>query len=80
MSIGIGSTIKKVRYMTDHEMEKEGWEHGINHGNGVVLEMSDGGKIYASRDEAGNGPGVFFGESADGESVYIRPEQPTQAG
>jgi len=77
----VGSTIEKVRWMTDEEMEKEGWETGNRHGNGVVLEMSGGGKIYASRDEEGNGPGVFFGETAEGESVYVSPVQaPEKAG
>jgi len=79
-AIKVGSTIKKVRWMTDAEMENEGWETGNRSGNGVVLEMSGGGKIYASRDSEGNGPGAFFGETADGQSVYIMPEEPRHVG
>ncbi len=76
----VGSTIESVRWMTDEEMEKEGWENGRGR-HGVVLEMTCGGKIYASADEEGNGPGVFFGETAEGESVYISPAQaPEKAG
>ena len=70
----IGSTIECVRWMTDEEMEKEGWESGLGR-PGVVLEMVGGGKIYASADKEGNGPGVFFGETSEGESVYIGPSQ-----
>jgi hypothetical protein len=54
--------------MTAAEMEKEGWVSPA-----VVLEMAEGGKIYASRDGEGNGPGVLFGEDASGESIYIVP-------
>ena len=74
-ALEVGSTIEKVRRMTDEEMEKEGWETGNRSGNGVVLEIVGGGKIYASQDDEGNGPGAFFGETAAGKSVYIRPEQ-----
>jgi predicted transcriptional regulator len=69
----VGSTIKKVRWMTNEEMAREGWEESQR---GVVLEMAGGGKIYASRDEEGNGPGVLFGENTAGETVYIIPEEP----
>ena len=71
MSI-VGSNIEKVRWMTDDETNKEGWEK-----RGIVLAMVGGGKIYASRDDEGNGPGVFFGETAEGKSVYISPEEPS---
>ncbi len=74
----VGSTIEKVRWMTDEEMEKEGWEPARR---GVVLAMVGGGKIYASRDEEGNGPGVFFGVTAEGEDIYVSPAQaPEKAG
>lgn len=68
MNIEIGETIKSVRWMTKEEMAKEGWDRPA-----VVLEMAEGGKIYASRDEEGNGPGTLFGVDRSGESVYITP-------
>lgn len=68
-----GRTIAKVRSMTDAEMEKEGWETGNVHGNGIVLELDDGSKIISSQDPEGNGPGTLFGETADGQSVYVQP-------
>ena len=77
MSTVVGSTIKSVRWMTQDEMDKEGWNIRRS---GVVLEMEGGGKIYASQDEEGNGPGTFFGETAEGQTVYILPEEPRQAG
>jgi hypothetical protein len=66
----IGATIKDIRWMTLEEMVREGWSRPA-----VVLELEEGGKIYASCDEEGNGPGVLFGEDADGETVYIFPKE-----
>jgi len=76
MSTVVGSTIKTVRWMTVDEMIQEGW--GPQGPRGVVLEMEKGGKIYAARDEEGNGPGVLFGETAEGENVYIYPSEEPQ--
>ena len=64
----VGATIKSVRWMTTAEMEKEGWTRPA-----VVMEMEEGGKIYASQDDEGNGPGTLFGENKNGESIYIMP-------
>ena len=74
IALGVGSTIKEIRWMTDEEMEKEGWGARNRSGNGVVLEMVGGGKIYASRDDEGNGPGALFGETAGGKSIYVAPD------
>lgn len=64
----VGATIKSVRWMTAAEMEKEGWSLPA-----IVLEMEEGGKLFASRDEEGNGPGTLFGEDKNGKCIYIRP-------
>lgn len=71
MSEWIGKTIKAIRPMTAAELENEGWT-GLTRGYApVVIEFSDGSKIYASQDEEGNGPGALFGVDASGESVYV---------
>lgn len=64
----VGGTIKSVRWMTAAEMEKEGWSRPA-----VVMEMEEGGKIYASQDEEGNGPGALFGEDKNGDTIYVMP-------
>lgn len=55
MHMLVGDRIKKVRQMTRGEWEDEGWCAGT-----VVIEMESGFKLYASRDEEGNGPGELF--------------------
>jgi hypothetical protein len=67
----VGSKIINVRWMTDEEAEAQGWERSS--GCAAVLEMAGGGKIFASRDNEGNGPGVLFGETSDGHAIYITP-------
>ena len=64
----VGGTIKTVRWMTAAEMEKEGWNRPA-----IVLEMEEGGKLFASQDEEGNGPGTLFGEDKNGDTIYIMP-------
>lgn len=66
----VGCKISKVRYQTPEEQEEHGW-----HRPGVVLELEDGGIIYASQDDEGNGPGTFFAVTKDGDPVYVFPEQ-----
>jgi hypothetical protein len=66
----VGSTVSKVRYQTPEEQEAHGW-----HRPAVVLELEDGGIIYASQDEEDNGPGTFFAVNKEGEDLYVFPEQ-----
>lgn len=73
----VGQDIKTVRWMTNEEMDKEGWEYSPR---GVILEMVGGGKLYASADEEGNRAGALFGETADGQSIYLRPEEACPSG
>ena len=44
--------------MTKKELDAEGWE---GHDAPAVLILSDGSKLYPSRDSEGNGPGALFG-------------------
>lgn len=51
--------------MTRHEMKDEfGYYDGVNVPSVIVL--SDGTKLFPSRDPEGNGPGEMFGTSSDG--------------
>ena len=65
-----GRTILRVRRMTAKELAREGW---AGRGGGVALDLNDGGILYASRDDEGNGPGVFFAMSPKGEAVRVHP-------
>lgn len=71
-----GQTIEAIRDMTDGELEAEGWADAPTHQRPVVLELENGTKLYASRDEEGNGPGAMFGETPKGELVFVRPPRP----
>lgn len=55
-----GKVIKKVRNMTQAELDAEGWTRPT-----ICLELEDGTVIYPSQDEEGNGPGEFFGTNGD---------------
>lgn len=66
-----GQTITTVRTMTDSEMLEEGWER--DHWSGInptCFVLSDGSILYPSRDEEGNGPGIFFGV-VDGSHIAL---------
>ena len=63
----LGTTIADVREMTEGEMDDEGWE-GMA---GAVIVLSDGTRLFASRDSEGNGPGVIFGKNKDGTSFRL---------
>jgi hypothetical protein len=60
--------------MTDEEKETQGWEDSPH--PGTVLEMEGGGKIFASQDSEGNGPGDLIGETPEGQNIYIVPDEP----
>lgn len=62
-----GRTILAVRWMTDAELEREGWD------SGVAIDLNDGGILFASRDDEGNAAGVFFAISPKGEAVRVHP-------
>jgi len=61
MDLIVGQKIKTMRPMTRDEMEEQYWD-----GEGTVLVLENGVKLYPSRDSEGNGPGVIFGTRPDG--------------
>ena len=63
----VGKVVSNVRAMTKKEMEAEGWA-GLRN---TIIEFEDGTKVFASRDEEGNGPGCLFGVDDKGGSFYI---------
>lgn len=65
----VGQMITDVRVMTAKEMATENW-----HGQGPVVQLvlSDGSRLYPSRDPEGNGPGVVFGQDKD-EGFALNP-------
>jgi hypothetical protein len=62
----VGHKIRSVRQMHKHEWEAEGWHRGA-----IVLELSNGTKLYASKDDEGNGPGAMFGIDSRGDSFAL---------
>jgi hypothetical protein len=66
----IGKKVVDVRGMTKEEMETEGWEM---HKSTTVVVFDDGTRIFASRDEEGNGPGVLFGTDPNGKGFVNIP-------
>lgn len=65
-----GRTVLAVRWMTKAELKREGW---VGRGGGVAIDFNDGGILYASCDDEGNGPGAFFAMSPKGEAVRVHP-------
>ena len=63
-----GKTITGCRPMTIDELVEEGWEADDFC---MVIELNDGTRIYPSRDMEGNGPGVFFGTTTEGDQFGI---------
>lgn len=68
----VGLKIIDVRMMTKDELATEGWDESFGDFP-VVIVLSDGGKIYASSDPEGNGPGCLFGVTKRGEEITISP-------
>lgn len=69
----IGRKIVGIRYMTAQEMKEEEWAQTM-HGPPTVIVLDDGGLIFASRDEEGNGPGAIFGRRPEYGAGFVRPE------
>ena len=64
-----GLKIKEVRRMTVAEAEVEGWD--IEDQIAAVIILEDGTKLYAARDDEGNGIGVLVGVDKKGETFYL---------
>ena len=60
--------IKIIRPMRPEEKKAEGWDES-HHETTMVIELEDGTKLYPSRDEEGNGPGVLFCTTPDGKQI-----------
>ena len=56
-----GFVVKQVRPMTPFEMRNEGWEAPLFGTPPMVIEFTNGTRVFASADAEGNGPGVLFG-------------------
>lgn len=67
----VGKKIVKVRPMTLKEKKSEGWDEDRRSERGVVIELEGGTKLYPSRDDEGNGPGVMFGAAPDGKTFRL---------
>lgn len=69
-----GRSIKLVRPMTSGEMEREGWSHERA---GLVLDLGDV-TLFPSRDDEGNGPGIFYVRRNDGSGYDVKEEGPKE--
>lgn len=56
----IGVRIANIRPMTKKEQTAEGWFRPA-----TVIELENGVKLYASRDDEGNDAGMIFGSHGD---------------
>lgn len=66
--------IRLVRRMTEHEMAREGWGHEPH---GLVLDLGDM-TLFPSRDDEGNGPGIFYVRRNDGSGFTVKEEGPKE--
>ena len=62
-----GIKVTKIRRMTKAEMNVEGWSGSAP----IVIEFSDGSRIYPSKDGEGNGPGSMFEVDKDGNTFAL---------
>lgn len=69
----IGQKITEVRAMTSTEAAREGWEFQGGQPP-AVLVLENGLLLYPAQDQEGNGPGVLFGRTTDGETVAYYPD------
>jgi len=70
----IGRTITGIREMTDEEKRREGWDDW-RYRTMAAIVLDNGAVLYASQDEEGNGPGVFFGADSEGESFMVTNQE-----
>lgn len=54
----VGQTIVELREMTEDEKVDYGWDY--MHGVMWAIVLSNGTRLFPSRDEEGNGPGDLF--------------------
>lgn len=72
-----GRTIVRARAMTRQEIARSGWDDAA-----TLLQLDDGSRLFASRDEEGNGPGELFYVDPQGRDgmLLIRSESAASAG
>jgi len=70
----VGNTVTEIRPMTKGELDAEGWELSKYWSQPLAIVLSNGTRIYASRDSEGNGPGEFFGRTKEGDGLYVARE------
>jgi hypothetical protein len=58
----VGEKIVDIRPATKKELQSEGWDDNETM---QVIVLSNGVKLYPSRDYEGNGPGALFGDAGD---------------
>ncbi len=61
-----GQIIQRVRRMTPAELEAKYW---YPDSDAVAIELAGSTLLYPAQDEEGNGPGVLFAQTADGQQV-----------
>lgn len=61
-----GQVIASVRYMSDEEAEDMGWDS-----RPLVIRLSNGLQIYASRDDEGNDGGALFTTDSDLDCIPV---------
>lgn len=69
-----GSTIVRVRPMTDVEASAQGWTFSMD-GAPLVIELDTGVVLFPSQDPEGNGPGCVFGDY-QGTGFYVGEDDP----
>ena len=60
----LNKTIVGVRYMSSREAHDMGWSQ-----RPVVITLSDGSHIFASKDDEGNDGGALFGDDEHSDSM-----------
>ena len=61
-----GLVVTHVREMSRDELQAEGWEVPLFGTPPLVIEFTNGTRVYASRDSEGSGPGALFGVDRSG--------------
>jgi hypothetical protein len=64
----LNKKIVAFRRLTEQELFANGWEAD---GNCSAIELDDGTILFPSKDEEGNGPGAWFGETKSGDQFGI---------
>ncbi len=72
-----GQIIQRVRRMTPAELEAKYW---YPDSDAVGIELASGALLYPAQDEEGNGPGVLFVQTADGQVFTVHKKNEVDDG